>query len=62
MVEKELNRLLLQDNKTNENLMKHTRLPISFPPYILEHIKTRCCSVLARKQRLSYFEQADVLK
>lgn len=63
VVEKELNRLLIQDNKTNNQMLQATtRLPLQFPPYVLEHIKTRCCSVLARKQKLEYFKTPEVLE
>jgi hypothetical protein len=56
-IDQELNKLLLQDNQTNEKLIANQpgkQLPKQFPPYLLEHIKTRCVSVLALNQMKAY--------
>ena len=38
------------------------RLPRQFPPYVLEHLKTRVCSVLDRKQKVEYYKPENYTK
>lgn len=49
VIDKEVNRLILQDNETNDKMLSSQsgrQLPKQFPSYLIEHIKTRCVSVL----------------
>lgn len=60
-LEREVNRLLLRDNANNDRLLKtyKVQLPTQLPYYLLEHVKTRCVSVLKREQAKEYMKEEE---
>lgn len=63
-IDKAVNELLLMDNKTNEKMLAQIgkKLPAQFPPYLIEHIKTRCLSTLQREQKIAYEKESEKMK
>lgn len=60
-IEKELNNLLLKDNKQNARMLEkmNKQLPSNFKSDVIEGIKTRCLFVMSKGQKAEYLKDEE---